>query len=220
MGEVERGAGWLTIHSHFIFYGNEADEALAHRLATETSEAWNAPKASIDLRGHTMLVRFTITAAVQKDLSDIAVLTNTNPRNNFFRVEKFARTNISFVDDIPSNTGYLLLENLYPGSTTMAHEYGHTLGLHHPKQLDIRGKGQPGIMYPRGTLTDPVYQYDAARPAGTDGGTLHPKNRVVTETDIRNLKLEKLVFTKNYAVLGQFTSIWHPDHAGTASGSF
>jgi hypothetical protein len=56
------------------------------------------------------------------------------------------------VDGIQCNTGYFKLDNLINNSTTAAHEYGHTIGLDHPEQLDIRGMGQPGIMYPRGTI--------------------------------------------------------------------
>lgn len=46
------------------------------------------------------------------------------------------------------------------GSSTEAHEFGHSLGLWpgtkkgHPKE-NLLGKGQPGIMYPRGTIVDP-----------------------------------------------------------------
>src|SRR5690348_11604677 len=81
------------------------------------------------------------------------------------------------------------LEKLYEGSTTAAHEYGHTLGLEHPKDLDLRGKGVPGIMYPRGTLVDPQFQYDPSKPAGVTGGTMHPMCRKVFQQDIENLKL-------------------------------
>ena len=97
-----------------------------------------------------------------------------NPRNNFFRIEEFATGNISFTDGIGSNSGYFKLENLYKGSTTAAHEYGHTIGLEHPVILDIRGKGQPGIMYPRGTLVDPQFQYDATIPVRADRSNLKP----------------------------------------------
>ena len=106
-----------------------------------------------------------------------------------------------------------MLENLYPGSTTAAHEYGHTIGLDHPPQLDIRGQGVPGIMYPRGTLVDAPYQYDPTKPAGVTGGTMHPMHRRVQWEDIVNLKLHKLKFENNRALLGTFTNIYHWDHA-------
>nr|MBA2330922.1 peptidase M10 [Flavisolibacter sp.] len=94
------------------------------------------------------------------------------------------------------------------------HEFGHTLGLDHPKYLDIRGKGVPGIMYPRGTLVDPPYQYDPEQRPGLKGGTLHPQYRRVLKEDILNLKLHRLNYRNNKAVIGAFTNVYHWDHAG------
>jgi hypothetical protein len=68
-------------------------------------------------------------------------------------------------------------------------------------------------MYPRGTLVDPQYQYEPDKPAGTKGGTLFPIYRRVLQSDIDDLKLNRLQFENNQAVLGEFTNIWHPDHA-------
>ena len=105
------------------------------------------------------------------------------------------------------------MENLYKGSTTAAHEYGHTIGLNHPKNMDIRGQGLPGIMYPRGTLVDPQFQYDPSKPAGVTGGTMHPMYRKVKLEDIEGLKLNRLTFHHGKAILGEFTNVWHEDHA-------
>lgn len=212
MGSVEKGAYEWLIRSHFILYGNAADEQLAALLSEETESMWNEPAVSLELHGQTVAVRFRISATCLPDISDTIILQNTDPVNNYFRVEEYVHGNISFVDAIGCNTGYFKLENLYSGSTTAAHEYGHTLGLYHPRVTDHRGKGVPGIMFPRGTLVDPPYQYEPGQPAGAKGGTLHPKYRKVTETDIRNLNLHRLRFSGNHAVLGEFTSIWHPAH--------
>ena len=73
----------------------------------------------------------------------------------------------------------------------------------------------PGIMYPRGTLVDAQYQYNPAGDAGdsSNGGTMHPKYRKVLTQDIALLKLHKLDFENGKAIIGEFSSIWHPDHA-------
>jgi hypothetical protein len=108
-----------------------------------------------------------------------------------------------------------LLDNLLNNSTTAAHEYGHTIGLEHPQQLDIRGRGVPGIMYPRGTIVDSVYQYNPHALAGdnTNGGTINPFTRKVLQQDIEALRLHQLLFDQNgLAVLGEFSSIWHEPH--------
>jgi hypothetical protein len=70
-------------------------------------------------------------------------------------------------------------------------------------------------MYPRGTLVDPQFQYNPAGAAGdsTNGGTMHPKYRKVGQHDIELLNLHKLVFENGNAIIGEFTSVWHPGHA-------
>ncbi len=220
MGSAEIDKGTLTIFSHLITYGNAANPPLTEMIRDEIETMWNEPGGSLKLDGLLFKVVFRISASYQPNILDIDIYQNLDPRNNYFRIEEFAHGNISFVDGLGCNSGYFKLENLYMGSTTAAHEFGHTLGLEHPDDLDIRGKGVPGIMYPRGTLVDPQYQYEPDKPAGTKGGTLHPMYRKVLQQDIENLKLHKLRFEKNKAILGEFTNIWHPDHATINPGNW
>ena len=210
--EIQTGQGVLLIHAHIITYGNAANDELTVRISSEIESMWNEPEATIQIKDRILLVRFIISAAWKPELPPLEVVSNTDPRNNYFRIEHKAVGNISFVDGLGCNTGYFLSENLYDGSTTAAHEFGHTLGLDHPVNLDIRGKGQPSIMYPRGTLVDPEYQYDPNVPAGVPGGTMHPKFRKVTIEDIHALKIHKLRFTGVTAILGDFSNQFHPDH--------
>jgi len=214
MGSVEFYTNQFVIYSHIITYGNAADDKVTDLIRDEIESMWNEPAANISYKGYILRVRFNITAAFLPDISPTTIFENTDPRNNYFRIEEFALGNISFVDVLGCNSGYFKLENLYPGSTTAAHEYGHTLGLKHPQDLDIRGLGVPGIMYPRGTLVDAPYQYNPAGQAGdsSNGGTMHPKYRKVKEEDIVQLAVHKLPFKNNRAIIGDFTSVWHPDH--------
>jgi len=215
MGEAEvTSNNIIFIHSHIITYGNAADTVLTERIREEIENMWNEPKAVVHLDGSTFQIVFQITADIKKEISELEILQNTNPRINYFRIEEYVNGNISFVDGIGCNTGHFKLENLYEGSTTAAHEYGHTLGLDHPKDLDLRGKGVPGIMYPRGTLVDPQYQYDPAKPAGVTGGTMHPRYRKVFQKDIELLKLNKLAFHNSRAIIGDFTNVYHWSHQG------
>jgi hypothetical protein len=213
MGEVEIDNNrQLYIHSHIITYGHAATPELTEQIRDEIETMWNEPQASISIQSTSLIVRFKITAEFRQHISDIDVYQNTDPRNNYFRIEEFALGNISFVDGINCNSGFFKLENLYKGSTTAAHEYGHTIGLDHPVDLDIRGRGIPGIMYPRGTLVDPQFQYDPSKPAGVTGGTMHPMHRKVLPQDIAHLKLHKLKFRSNRAILGEFTNVYHLPH--------
>lgn len=213
MGIAEITQQELVIESRIITYGNAASTELTGQIREEIETLWNEPGTWINIHDYYLQVVFRIAAEYRPDLTDIEIYQNLDPRNNYFRIEEFAHGNISFVDGLGCNSGYFKLENLYPGSTTAAHEYGHTLGLVHPEVVDIRGKGGPGIMYPRGTLVDPEYQYEPDKPAGTKGGTLYPIHRRVTNDDILHLKLQKKEYVNGRAIIGDFSNIWHPNHA-------
>ena len=215
MGEAElnKRTHQLIIHSVFYFYGDAASLALSIQIADDISKHWNEPLAQINIRNEIYQLVFQIEGIYSPELKPETVWYNDNPRCNYFRIEDFAMDNISFVDGIGSNTGYLKLDNLLQTSTTAAHEYGHTIGLIHPANLDIRGKGTPGIMYPRGTICEPEYQYNPAADPGKTGGTLNPHHRKVLLTDIENLKLHRLFFNDdNRAVVGEFSSLYHERH--------
>ena len=210
--EIDINRRLIFIHSHIITYGNAADEIVTEQMREEIETLWNEPQASILIQNTAFSVQFHITSELKKDITELEVLQNVDPRNNYFRIEKFVHGDISFVDGLGCNTGYFKLDNLYQGSTTAAHEYGHTLGLDHPTYLDIRGQGVPGIMYPRGTLVDPQYQYDPTKPAGVTGGTMRPIYRRVKVEDIEALKLHRLRFINRSAIMGGFTNIYHWNH--------
>ncbi len=215
MGEVEIVTvnRSIEIRSHIITYGNASGDEITQYIREEIEQMWNEPQAAVLINGDMYAVRFRITAAWQPLLLMAEVNGNTNPANNYFRIEEFAHGNISFVDGLGCNSGYFKLDNLHTGSTTAAHEYGHTIGLNHPEVLDCRGKGVPGIMYPRGTLVAPSFQYDPCVPAGEIAGTLHPKFRKVLSSDIAALSLEKLRFKNDRAIAGEFSNVFHFNHS-------
>ena len=100
--------------------------------------------------------------------------------------------------------------NLYVGSTTAAHEYGHSLGLPHPTDLNISSARHARHYVSRGTLVNQEFQNDPiAIAGGLQGGTLNPKYRKVMQTDIDNLKIDQLVTQRKKLILGKFTNIYH-----------
>jgi hypothetical protein len=202
----------VLLRGKVITYGNAATAELTKEIADEIETLWNEPKGVVLYNRTPFTVIFSINHFCDPDLDADIVIRNLDPLSNFYRIENNATGNISFVDGLGSNTGYFLLENLYKGSTTAAHEFGHGLGLDHPRDMDFRGRGRPGIMYPRGTLVDPEFQYDSTVPPGLRGGTMHPMYRRVRQEDINLLRLDRLRFKNNKAVVGGFTNVYHQPH--------
>ncbi len=213
MGTLELADHKIILRSHIITYGKSSTSEITEQIRAEIESMWNQPQGQIHIADILYNIVFSISAEWIPYITDMEVVSNTDPLNNYFRIEEFARENISFVDGIGCNSGYFKLENLYKGSTTAAHEYGHSLGAKHPEDLDFRGKGVPGIMYPRGTLVDPIYQYEPDKAAGTKGGTMNPIHRRVRQEDIDALRLHLLEWINNTAIAGEFTNVWHEDHA-------
>ena len=179
IAELNNEKGTLTISALLHFYGDAAYEEISFHAAEDINAHWNIPGGHVVINDRRYKVVFDVKGFFAPDLTEKEVNENDDPLNNYFRVEEFASGNISFVDGINSNTGYLKLDNLLNNSTTAAHEFGHTIGLVHPEDLDLRGRGVPGIMYPRGTITDPEFQYDLHAAAGAIGGTMNPFHRKV-----------------------------------------
>ena len=213
MGIVEINNNMISIFANLYFYGYAANEILSKQIADDINNHWTLHNGKANINGEIYLFAMNVTGFYSPGIRQTDVNENTNPLNNYFRIEEYAEGNISFVDGINSNTGYFKLDNVLHHSTTAAHEFGHTLGLVHPNILDIRGHGLPGIMYPRGTVCDAQYQYDPNAQPLAPGGTMNPQCRKVLQQNIDDLFLQKLHFNKNgKAVLGDFTSEWHYAH--------
>lgn len=213
--ELDTDAKIIFIKSTIITYGNSVTYELTQQICDEIENMWNEPNGVVEIKNTNYTVRFMIDAQYNSLIVPETVLQNENPKNNYIRIEAFSKINISFVDGIGSNTGYFLTDNLYLNSTSAAHEYGHSLGLVHPAELNIIGKGRPSIMYPRGTLVNPEFQYDVNALPAQNGGTLYPIHRRVMQIDIDNLQLKDKI-EKDIFIIGKFSNKYHEAHVKEA----
>ena len=205
----------ITISATLVFYGECASAIIASQTAADIQNAWNNARGKVTIDK----VEYNVIFKIRGEYRDLGGLVgfikryffnkeksqNKDPEINYIEVVKYATQGIvKGVSNmhVGGNIGEFQLNNIIgEGTLTEAHEFGHGLGLDHSSK-DLQGKGQPGIMSPRGTLTDPEYQYDPkARPKGS-GGTLNPQKRKVIQNDIDNLKINKLKFKNGKAYLG------------------
>ncbi len=177
----------VTIESHFVFYGDEANEELAIKIVDEITSMFNAAEGEAYVNQTWCRVMFKITFEVTTEKNAFNQLqSNSDPKKIFVRIESSKpegqgiSTNRSEMN-LCDNSGFFVTSDNLGNSTTAAHEYGHSLGLLHPAS-DQRGKGNPGIMAARGTLVDEPWRYDNWQQSNYLG--VDPAKRTVTQTDI------------------------------------
>jgi hypothetical protein len=211
----------VLVTARLIAYGQAASPQMVARMAYNIQWHWNFPKAKVQLHGKFYEVQFQIKPVYFPNLPQAVVNNNAYQKHVFVRIETELSLGVSLMDAVGSNTGFFLKQNVgYVGASTEAHEFGHALGLWpntstaHPEDLDQRGKGRPGLMYPRGTLVDAKYQYDPKVPAGEKGGTVAPDYRRVRQLDIdvlfSTVKLHKNERTWNFGKLSNkyHNAVW------------
>src|SRR6478672_8333430 len=102
MGEAElqEEKNQLIIHAVIHFYGDAASNELSEMVASDIALHWNQADASIIIRRKLFKVHFDITGIFNNSLTPEIVFQNTDPRNNYFRIEEYAHGDISFVDGL------------------------------------------------------------------------------------------------------------------------
>ena len=122
-------ANTVCLEAAIITYGKAASQVVSEQMNSEISTMLAEPRGRINIDNKLYTLVVNARDFHHPTLSPKAILNNCDPYLDYFRIEHFVNGNISFVNAINSNTGIFKLENLYEGSTTAAHEFGHTIGL-------------------------------------------------------------------------------------------
>ena len=216
---LDRTNRTVTVTSNIIFYGDDGSSDLSTKAAQNIQDQWNAANGSVNIEGDSFNVKFVVTGTYDNSITSSDIANNTDIKNNYIKIVS-SGVDVSFMDGVGSNTGVFLASNINDASsTTESHEFGHGYGLAHPGNDDIRGLGRPSIMFPRGTAVDADYTYDPklgdtyVDPSDSRkrSNTMNPNSRVVTQTDIDNLGLDKVDYETSTGVgkLGKLTNIAH-----------
>ena len=98
MGEAEldKGQSLLVIHADLFFYGNAANDLLSKVVAADIEKHWNEPMAAINIKDQWFNIQFRISGTHAKNLQETDVFENTNPRNNYFRINLLFKYLIMF----------------------------------------------------------------------------------------------------------------------------
>ncbi|MBA4848880.1 hypothetical protein [Emticicia sp. BO119] len=182
----------VVVSAKLWFYGSFATPDLAGKIVDEINNQYNEAQGRILIREANgnqspYSVRFDIeSATVSVDEVFNLVQSNTDYRNNYIRIEQDNFLKRSFMGNtLGGNVGHWLISDNLGESTTAAHEFGHSLGLDHPADVDLRDRElPPPIMAPRGTLVRSRFQWNPAVIAGEFGGTMKPIYRKVCAEEI------------------------------------
>jgi len=210
IANVQPDKNRIEIISRLYLYGSEATEEVGNKIILEINSMYNEPAVYVDVNGQSLKVTFSISfklLSVHEAMLRAAV--NFDHKNNFIRIENKNHITRSFMGyGLGDNVGHWLTSDHLGTSTTAAHEFGHSLGLDHPVNLDFRGIDMPPpIMAPRGSLVNPQYQWEPTAKAGEFGGTMNPKYRKVTAEEVRLILKDTTFDTNPNHYLGQLSNI-------------
>ncbi|MFD2519794.1 zinc metalloprotease [Emticicia soli] len=212
---IKPDAKEIIVSAKLWLYGDFATQELANKIIDEINTQYNQAQGKINIQeanGSTAayLIKFEIDAAVfTLDKAFDLVHNNTDYRNNFIRIEQQNIVQRSFMGaQLGSNIGHWLISDNLGESTTAAHEFGHSLGLDHPDDCDLRDRElPPPMMAPRGTLVKQRFQWNPTVNAGEFGGTLKPIYRKVCAEEVQTIFTGKVFSADGTLNLGILTNL-------------
>lgn len=179
----------IHVSARIIYSGPALTNEIAKAATGEIQRMWNENRTSVAINYEKYKVDFNI----QYLLADrIKILNTESCGYNFITVlDKSNPDDRSYYEGLGSRKGVFYTSDALGTSTTAAHEFGHGLMLDH-NDGDQRNANVPGIMFARGTLVKPQFQWNPKAEAGAAGGTINPIFRKVRSVDIQAIPFGSL----------------------------
>jgi hypothetical protein len=181
-----------TIRANFNFFGEIREDDL--KKATDTAQKlWSGlPYLENDhevipleliVRGYHLKVKAELQMNILPSVAAAKehAMKNQSPMNNYIRVEQTNKEFASATGSLGANAIHILYQDDLAGSTTLAHEFGHSMQLDHIQQAFT---GIPRIMIERSfPAVEQKYKYNPEDP----NSTINPRLRRVTQADMYDL---------------------------------
>jgi len=199
--------GVIHVISRFVYSGPALTDEIAEASTREIRKMWNEQIHFVEFEGKPHRVVFDIDYTLD------------NPRNlqnadscayNYVDVRDREDAGSRSVYYLGGNNGIFYTSDNLGHSSTVAHEYGHGLGLEHNEGYQEDAE-VPGIMFARGTLVKSKFRYNPKAVSGDQGGTLNPVFRKVRKEDVRQIDFNQVYLTHNFLP-------WMPRYGCLGSG--
>lgn len=194
----------IRVIARMNYHGEAATAEIAELATREISEMWNEPEAMMNMaHGEQYRIKFEIDYTISQKIPVVSA----SCAHNIIAIRNKSRAgDYSYYSKVGASTGTFYTSDGLGTSTTAAHEFGHGLMLDHDP-LDQRKAEVPGIMFPRGTLVRPEFQWISEAAIGQKGATLKPHHRKVRAEDIKSIPWNRVRMEKNMGCLGDGTAL-------------
>jgi hypothetical protein len=189
----------ITFISQMIYRGQALTPRIAYDSTLEMTSLWNESRGRVRYRGREYSANFIFSYVVDQNHRYVD---SGSCAENFVKIENPARGGDRSFYAMAGRFGTFFTSDDLGRSTTTAHEYGHGLGLDHDDYNQLYA-AVPGIMFARGTLVRPEFQWNPLAVAGTAGGSIKPHHRHVRAQDLKKLNLEAIDFAAGVGCIGE-----------------